>query len=239
MMSAGAPYTESFFARHRSVSRRSAERILPFVFQLLRPESVVDIGCGVGTWTAVAKKLGASVLGIDGDYVGLSDLEIDPQEFAARDLTKPLDLGRKYHLAISLEVAEHLPERASDIFVGSLCQSADCILFSGAIPRQGGTYHVNEQWPIYWYEKFRKHGGVFVDNLRPRFWDDPEVAYWYAQNMFLVVPESHPLAANSAPPLSLVHPRAWMKVDRVEDQGLREHVYAIPKSFASAIRKRI
>jgi len=37
-------------------------------------------------------------------------------------------------------------------------QIIDNVLFSAAIPNQGGTGHINEQWQEYWAEKFYANG---------------------------------------------------------------------------------
>src|SRR5690606_34222821 len=103
------------------------------------------------------------------------------------DLTKKLELNKKYDMAISLEVAEHLPESAADTFVESLTSHASIILFSAAIPQQGGQYHVNEQWPNYWNEKFKKRGFQAFDILRSEFWNNEHVPWWYRQNMVFFV----------------------------------------------------
>ena len=42
-------YTSTFYDRQREGSLNSAKVILPIVFDLVRPKSVVDFGCGVGT----------------------------------------------------------------------------------------------------------------------------------------------------------------------------------------------
>jgi 2-polyprenyl-3-methyl-5-hydroxy-6-metoxy-1,4-benzoquinol methylase len=65
-------------------------------------------------------------------------------------LIQPLDLEKEFDLVVSLEVAEHLPASAADQFVNTLVKHGKKILFSAAIPGQGGQDHLNEQWPDYW-----------------------------------------------------------------------------------------
>lgn len=108
------------------------------------------------------------VLGIDAPYTDRSRLRIPDELFLARDLTVPLSLERRFDLALSLEVAEHLPAAAADHFVASLTRLASVILFSAAIPDQGGEGHLNEQWPDYWVERFAAHGFGVADVLRSR-----------------------------------------------------------------------
>src|SRR2546427_1539345 len=98
-------YTKGFFEQIRNGSRRSAEVIVPLVAQLLPVRSVVDIGCGDGTWLRVFRELGVDeILGIDGEYVARELLQIPEDCFDAVDLTKSFHLGRVFDLAMSLEV---------------------------------------------------------------------------------------------------------------------------------------
>jgi hypothetical protein len=86
-----------------------------------------------------------------------------------------------------LEVAEHLPIQSAGGFVAELTALAPFILFSAAIPGQGGTNHLNEQWPEYWATRFAGHGYRVLDCIRPRIWEDDRIDFWYRQNIFLFV----------------------------------------------------
>jgi SAM-dependent methyltransferase len=167
-------------------NEKAARTIMPFVLQIIKPGSVLDVGCGTGTWLKVVKDLGVDdILGIDGDFVDRNLLKVDPTNFLAKDLSKSFDLGRKFDLAICLEVAEHLPEESADSFVKSLAIHSDTIFFSAAIPGQGGQNHLNEQWPVYWETKFRSFGFTGYDVLRKEFWNNPTIEWWYRQNIVL------------------------------------------------------
>src|SRR5271156_5680740 len=124
-------YTKGFFEQIRNGSRRSAEVILPLVSELLSVRSVVDVGCGEASWLSVFCELGVEeILGIDGEYVDRELLQIPEDRFRAVDLTKSFKLGRVFDLAMSLEVAEHLPAECASVFVESLCSLAPAVLFS-------------------------------------------------------------------------------------------------------------
>jgi len=167
---------------------KAAKVILPILTKLVVPNSILDVGCGTGTWLKVAKELGVlDVVGIDGDYVDRSLLlqNLKEEEFLATDLSFPFQLDRQFDLVICLEVAEHLKESSADTLITSLTCHSDAILFSAAIPFQGGQNHLNEQPPQYWIEKFEQHGYQVYDLIRPLVWDSPEVDVWYKQNMFL------------------------------------------------------
>jgi SAM-dependent methyltransferase len=212
------PYTDEFFDGHLEGSRRSARLVVPMIMELVRPKRVVDVGCGRGTWLAAFRDHGAEeILGIDGEYVDRQRLEIAAHEFLACDLSSPIAIDRRFDLAVSLEVAEHLPEESADAFVALLTSLAPVVLFSAAIPGQGGTNHVNEQWPDYWAARFEYHGYHTCDYIRDRIWDNPDVEWWYAQNVLLFSHRHIPQPAAPAPAgaepqwrtLSRVHPRQF------------------------------
>jgi SAM-dependent methyltransferase len=215
------PYTNDYYAALREGARRSARVVAPLVLGLAGPHSVVDVGCGQGAWLAVFRELGVEdVLGVDGDHVDRTRLEIPGERFLASDLTRPLRLGRTFDLAASLEVAEHLPAACAEEFVESLSWLAPLVLFSAAAPYQGGERHLNEQWPAYWAALFARRGYLPVDCLRRRLWDHPDVEWWYAQNAFLyaksdfletlpALKREYESAGPSA--LPLVHPKRYLE----------------------------
>ena len=164
----------------------SAEEVLPYIFNLIKPASVIDIGCGTGSWLKIAKQLGVKLIqGVDGIYLDRQLLSIENEEFKHHDLTLPLQSNIKYDLAICLEVAEHLPEASADNLVDILTEHSAIVLFSAAVPGQGGQFHINEQWPDYWQNKFASRGYFAFDTLRDIFWNNEKVEWWYRQNMFI------------------------------------------------------
>jgi SAM-dependent methyltransferase len=218
-------YSDEFFDEHFEGSRRSARLIVPLVMELVQPKRVVDVGCGRGTWLAVFRDQGVEeILGIDGDYVNSQRLEIAPDEFLACDLSNPIAVDRRFDLAVSLEVAEHLPERSADAFVGLLTSLAPIVLFSAAVPCQGGTNHVNEQWPEYWATRFESRGYRTFDYIRDRIWDNPDVECWYAQNILLF---SRAHLAASAPAAAQPHRRALSRVHPRQFIGSIDYMRAL------------
>jgi SAM-dependent methyltransferase len=164
--------------------------IVKVLVDIFRPSSVVDVGCGIGTFVHAFKSLNVpEVVGIDGPWVKKELLTkyMDLNNFVETDLQKRLKLDRKFDMAISLEVAEHLEEKYADIFVANLTALSDVIVFSAAIPGQPGQNHINCQWISYWQEKFEAAGFQVLDLLRPLFWHNNKIFYWYRQNMFLVI----------------------------------------------------
>jgi hypothetical protein len=179
-------YDDAFFEGIVRGSLRSARAVVPIVLELVRVESVADLGCGWGAWLKVFDEHGIEDLcGIDGDYVDRSKMLIDRAKFRSADLRKPISLGRRFDLALCLEVGEHMPRRSSKILVASLAAAAPVILFSAAIPGQGGVSHMNEQWPEYWERLFADRGYERLDLIRPRIWQDRDIECYFRQNLYL------------------------------------------------------
>ncbi|MES1926324.1 class I SAM-dependent methyltransferase [Salinisphaera sp. T31B1] len=209
-------YAHDFYDDRHAQTGYAAERMLALVAEVVPPiRSAVDIGCGVGTWLSVLANRGVERLqGFDGPWVADELLEIRRDQFARRDLSKEIARpDQRYDLAISLEVAEHLPADSADTFVRSLTNQSDFVLFSAAIPHQGGKHHVNEQWIEYWVDRFQSHDYVGLDVLRMPLWSDERIQRWYRQNAVLFaartrVPElTLPRPCSELAPVSLVHPR--------------------------------
>ena len=189
-------YTRSYFEDLQDTSLRSAEVVVPQVMEWVQPCRVIDVGCGVGAWLSIFERHGVEeVVGVDGPWVDAGLLQIAEERFLAADLREPLrlpdHLAAPFDLVVSLEVAEHLPPDSAEPFVNALTRLGPLVLFSAAAPLQGGTDHLNEQWPAYWAALFAARGYTAVDVLRRAMWQDKRVAWWYAQNMLFFVKEGH------------------------------------------------
>jgi hypothetical protein len=207
-------YDVAFFELVRRTSLKSARVIVPLVLDLLPVQSVCDLGCGVGAWLRIFEEQGVKeIIGMDGDYVDTSQLEIPQESFVPTNLIESVELRRRYDLAISLEVAEHLPESRARSFVRDLTRVAPVVLFSAAIPGQGGVNHVNEQWQSYWASLFADLDYVATDPIRAHIWNNVNVSFWYRQNLLVYCERSvlgrfPKLAAAASMPLMLdvIHP---------------------------------
>ncbi|MCL2603264.1 MAG: glycosyltransferase [Defluviitaleaceae bacterium] len=208
---ANKKYDKAFYDRTAISSYNSAKCIIPLVVDLTGPlDSVLDLGCGLGVWLSAFKETSVSkVMGVDGAYVDINKLYIKIDEFVPYDLDQPLKLNKKFSLVMSLEVAEHIPQDKAQTFINSLCNHGDVILFSAAPPGQGGTNHVNENWPSYWAALFANNGYVPFDVIRKKIWRNKSVSLWYRQNILMFAKTDSNFAqihTSSNQPLDIVHP---------------------------------
>jgi SAM-dependent methyltransferase len=242
-------YTTSFYERQSNETYRSAEVIVPLLLDLVHPQSVIDVGCGTGTWLRTFRELGIKeVRGFDGPWLDIEKLLVPQEIFTRADLEKPLRVDKRVDLAISFEVAEHLSPNSAEVFVESLISMSDVVAFSAAIPFQGGHNHLNEQWPEYWANLFEKKGYVTIDCLRQRLWNERDVHYWYRQNLLVYVkrealaryPKLVECQQGSWGPLPFVHPMLYIPgAAFLRHMGLLDATSLWFRIFSRTVSKRI
>ena len=217
----------------------AARIVVPIVLEYAPARSVVDFGCKHGEWLSVFREHGCDrPLGFDQAKRITQGLLIDEREFTVADLRQPLLLQQRFDLAVCIEVAEHLPESAAAGLVKTLTRVAPIVLFSAALPGQGGHGHLNEQPRGYWDDLFRGDGYTAVDCLRPRIWQNAEVAWWYRQNLFMFFSaealQQSPLRASAGRTndIDLVH------VDILNRPSLKRAAAAAIRGLARRIARR-
>jgi SAM-dependent methyltransferase len=243
-------YDQEFYEQQAEESLRSARVVLTRLWNYFKPDSVLDVGCGRGTWLKACGELGSRVLlGFDGDWNSQSRMVDGAIQFKSVDLNQPFFLAGKVDLAMSLEVAEHLEPSSSSQFVECLTQSSDAVLFSAAYTGQGGTNHLNERPHTYWAGLFRDRNYVPFDLFRPVLWGNEEVGFCYRQNVFLyckgdgasyrAIRAAGCSELRETSFMNCIHPTLYALKNRTIDIGFREHMRDIVPSLYRAIRRRI
>jgi hypothetical protein len=148
---------------------------------------------------------------------------------------------------VSLEVAEHLREDSALDFIGSLTRAGDVVMFSAAIPGQGGSNHVNEQWQSYWCDLFGKHEFIPFDILRPFIWNHQEVSEYYRQNIIVYCSKSRAdlidvfraCAQEAGPLLDVVHPYTYDRLRDLTRAPLFDYLSAFPGVLKRVLINRL
>jgi len=173
-----SPYTPDYYdqiVEEAVISRDEVFRLLG----LDGYSQVIDLGCGVGQW-------GVGYLNYTGvDYRVPKD-KLLVKNYIEHDLRQITNLGKTYDVVICVEVAEHLEERCADNLIENivrLCHDRTTVIFSAAIPYQGGNNHVNEQWQTWWAEKFYRYG--FGGYQSEEIQMNKNICRWYAQNIVI------------------------------------------------------
>ena len=214
-------YSHSEYIHH---DKNSPKEIIPILIDLIGPRSVVDVGCGLGAWLKVFQENGiVDVLGIEGEYAKKQNGLVTEDKIAYLDLEnlieQPSPIDRKFDLAICLEVAEHLRSDAALPLVKLLTDFSEAVLFSAAVPYQGGINHVNEQWIEYWQELFNRRGYEYYDLIRPKIWKNEKVKWWYKQNIFLVLKKGKYSLPKTEDILNIIHPELFLHYRMTENSS--------------------
>jgi hypothetical protein len=246
-------YDRQFYEARCDGSLRSARVIIPILLQYFPVRSVVDIGCGIGTWLKVFEENSVPhILGIDGPHIDRTALVTQRKEFLSVDLSTELPLVDRYDLAMSLEVVEHLPEQLSTSFVTKLTEAAPIVLFSAAVPGQPGVQHINMQWQDYWRAIFGGRNYVALDIIRPAVWGRGDVDYWYQQNTIVYCHNSIAATRSDLPwasektSLNIVHPALYERKTKEYEEAIRalsepdlgKTIRSIPRLAIKTLRRR-
>ena len=247
-------YQSNYYRNRNNWTAPSVKAIMQIILPIYKPNSILDLGCGSGSWLhTISKEYKIpEFLGVDGHWIEKKELLIPQTNFKAHNLQDVYTPDRKFDMAISMEVAEHLDEGFAENFVTSLTNSSDFILFSAAIPNQGGTNHVNEKKQSYWKYIFFKRGYECIDLIRPRIWDLEGVRTDYKQNTLIYIKKvlledpSSPLSKfmylENKKNIDIVHPELFERRLSVESDlrviGIKKVMKALPSLIYSAVKNR-
>lgn len=235
-------YGYGFYAARNNRTEYSARATLKYLKSISDFESVIDVGCGTGTWLKCAKELGAeSIKGLEGSWLAQDHLQIEKNNLELIDLEQPLQRDLQADLTISLEVAEHLPHERAPSFISDLCALSPMVLFSAAIPKQGGTGHINEQPQSYWISLFEDNNFFAYDIIRPFLWGNPQVPFWYQQNAFLFIQAGKENSAVLKEAqknfvANLTHPDVYNRPPGIRTR--LKYMYEIPTILAKRLRRK-
>ncbi len=248
-------YDESFYIRQMEGSYKSALEYASYLTKMLKIRSVVDVGCGRGTWLKAFYDYGAcKLVGYDGPWNNQSKMIDEAISFVSADLNEPLPLpSEKFDIAMSLEVAEHLKDTSAKNFVKNLTLLSDVVMFGAAYTNQGGADHINEKPHTYWANIFSDLGYEPYDIFRPVFWGCKNVEFWYQQNTFLYVKQSSDSSAQIEKAgwtamanigfMDCIHPKLYtnwtVRAERAERNSIESRLLAVVPESLRPLARRI
>jgi SAM-dependent methyltransferase len=204
-------YSKNFYLELAKTSDKSANVLAPLLIKKFHPFSVVDFGCGTGSFCKAFIANGITdVLGIEGEWILEVPAMMTEKWLKIQDLKSPISLQKRFDLAICLEVAEHLPPDSSRLLINSLVKASDRIAFSAAIPGQSGTEHINLQFPDFWGKLFEEHEYFLEWDPRNEIWNTKGLAPWYKQNLLIFHKRTPELSIYIAPETRF-HPEIFIQ----------------------------
>lgn len=160
-----------------------AKRLAEWIKKKLKPSSVLDLGCGPGTYVNALTDIGVSTIGYD----------TDPRVKGKENLLcKSLfDVEHSAPVVLCLETAEHIFEGHNDEIVQSMSDALDpggVLIWTAAKPGQGGVGHINCQDKEYWAEKLSSVGLIRDKKMEKRLLTYISQGYhmgWFLQNLLI------------------------------------------------------
>lgn len=215
-------YDAKFYANIRPGCQAAAAKLIPRLVELFHPISMLDVGCGEGWFLSAGEAAGIETcIGVDSHFYDDS-MAISKNRYMQLDLeTRGWNIQQPISLVLCLEVAEHLSAESGQALIKEICEVTDVVVFSAAIPGQGGEDHKNEQWQSYWVEAFNRHGFVASTQLRDELWNDSSIPAWYRQNWILFIrdKDSSRIPSFRTPAeFNIVHPEIFRASERVVTQ---------------------
>jgi cyclopropane fatty-acyl-phospholipid synthase-like methyltransferase len=181
-------YHDNYYKDVESDAVRSAIIMAQSIVERFQPKSVIDVGCGTGALLEIFRQLGCQVNGLEYSEAGIAYCE--KRGLAVRKfniVNDRISEPESYDVAVSFEVAEHLPVWSANKYIRLLCELAPHVVMSAATPGSGdGHGHINEQHHSYWIKKFAENGYLFDRQLSDRLsseWRQAGAAYWYCDNV--------------------------------------------------------
>lgn len=139
-------------------------RAMYCVYALLDvPRFHLDLGCGTGAMLRTSKLQGASVLGVECSTFAREAAPDVP--IMVGDLTDVLPMasietGYGFaDLVTCIEVAEHVLPEGNNVLLDNVARCTHkWLIFTGAVPGQGGTGHINLRPRAEWQHLLERHG---------------------------------------------------------------------------------
>lgn len=162
-----------------------AHRLAYWIKHVLNPNRVIDMGCGPGMHVYALRGLEVEAIGYD-----IDERVLDKPYLHHKSIFNVWS-DEQADLVLCLEVAEHLPENVSDQVVEACVDALDhhgILIWTAAIPGQGGVGHINCQPKEYWEAKFKQNNMTRLHQLEGEMLDYIRRGYhmgWFTQNAMI------------------------------------------------------
>lgn len=184
-------YSKRYYKRHLVQYREWENAVGRNIVEILHPSSILDLGCGVGSYLEGALFAGCkNLLGIDISH----DVA---KEFFTNEIAGYLQCGniaeklnlQPFDCVMSFESAEHIDPKGTDQFIKNLTElSQKYIVFTAAPPGQRGTGHINCREKKFWINEIQRNGFIYHKDLVDYFvsvWTDYKAPNYILKNLMV------------------------------------------------------
>lgn len=180
---------------HKSIENDEypqAVRIGEYISTFLRPDSFIDFGCSTGLYLREVQIRLPNIPAIGFEFSqDAVDCALCPKVYKV-DLTESLQIQKIPNtLGLCLEVLEHIEDKHWKPVLENMTKLCDKIIFSAALPGQGGTGHVNCRPKIDWIMRFHELGWVVDLDGSRHIIDYMRQGYhmgWFNNNAMVLIP---------------------------------------------------
>jgi len=149
---------KDYLGGHFNITNNDKSALL-YLVEKFKIKTLLDVGCGPMGVVQDALDIGLDAYGVDGDVDILYMENIPTNRLSIHDFTvSPWKSPKKFDGIWSVEVAEHINEEFVLNYLYTISDNLEnngVLLFTHAVPGQGGYHHVNCKPSEYWIQKFK------------------------------------------------------------------------------------
>lgn len=128
------------------------------VIDLFAPESVFDVGCGIGLHLKPFLDNDITVQGIDESTVAHENAVIPTSHITLVDLNEPYTPQEQYDVTLCLDMLEYTSRSQEDVLITTVANTGDIGIVSAPLPRYSTMQYSREEPQKYWVDVFQEYG---------------------------------------------------------------------------------
>jgi hypothetical protein len=185
-------YTTAFHKAIENDEIPQAGRLGVYIKRYIAPNCFYDFGCSTGIYLKEVQINQPTIHSIGFEFSEDAVKNAVCPNVVQKDLTVPLELTYVPNtLGLCLEVLEHIDDAHWKPVLENITNLCDRVIFSAAVPGQGGTGHINCRPKIDWIKRFHELGWVVDLDATKHLLDYIQKGYhmgWFRNNVMILIP---------------------------------------------------
>ncbi len=178
---------------HKSIENDEipqADRLGYYIKTYIKPNQFHDFGCSTGIYVKSVKQHNIPATGFEFSDEAVKNAVTS--NIIQCDLTNPLYTEKIPNtLGLCLEVLEHIDDKDWKPVLENIVNNCDKLIFSAAVPGQGGVGHINCRPKIDWIKRFHSLGWVVDLDATKHLLSYMQQGYhmgWFTNNAMVLIP---------------------------------------------------